>query len=151
MPPLGLEVMVAEKMMSRGKKRRVQMGKAVQLQVPGPDQKMMGEAWWKEGELADPVEGWRGVMTDWPEGMWTGVGKCLLLESVGMRTAADQRQDKLDSLLPHLAGLAVGKVQKNTGEGVARVRSRWVARGRWIGMVMEAHEQAQVLMENLEL
>lgn len=42
-PLLGLEVMVVERMMKRVRKRWVRRGKAAQLRVPGPDQKMMGE------------------------------------------------------------------------------------------------------------
>lgn len=47
--------------MKRVRKRRVRREKAAQLQVPGPDQRMMGEVLWTE-------EGWTG-----PQGDWRGV------------------------------------------------------------------------------
>lgn len=44
-PPLALEVMVGERTMKRV--RRIKWkSKATQLQVPDPDQRMMGEVWW---------------------------------------------------------------------------------------------------------
>ncbi len=150
-PPQGLVVMVAERKMKRvRRRRRVKKGKAGQLQVPGPDQRMKGEVWWTEGGWTGPGEGWRGVRTGWPEGRWTGVGRCLQLELFGKRAAAAQTEDMLDWPLPLLAELVVGRVQRDTKEGGARVRSRWAERRRWTVMPMEVQEQAQVLMENLK-
>lgn len=63
---------------------------------------------------------------------------------------AAQTEDKLDSPLPHPAGSAGGRVQRDTGEAGAKVKSRWVVRGSWTVMGMEVQEQAQVPMENLK-
>lgn len=149
-PPPGLEGMAAETTMKRVKKRRGRRGTAAQLQVPGPDQRMMGAVWWTEAVWTGPGEGWRGVRRRWVEGRWRGVAMCLQLELVGRRPAAVQEEGKLDLPLPHPAGLAEGRVQRDTGEGGVRVKSRWVVRRRWTVMGMEVQEQAQVLMENLK-
>lgn len=150
--PLGLVVTVAERKMKRVKKRRVREGKAGQLQVPGPDQRMTGEVWWMEEGWTGPREGWRGARTGWPEGKWTGVGRCLQSEPVGRRAAAAaaQTEDKLDSPLPLPAGSAAGRVQRDTRGGGARVKSRWAERARWTVMQMEVRGQALVLMETLQ-
>lgn len=53
-PPLGLEVMVVERMMRNVvRKRKVRS----QLQVPGPDQRTMVGAWQKGVEWIGPGEG----------------------------------------------------------------------------------------------
>lgn len=137
-------------MMKRVRKKRMRRGTAAQLQVPGPDQRMMEAVWWTEGVWTGPGEGWRGVRREWPEGRWRGVERYLQLEPVGKKPAAAQEEDKLDSPLPHPAASAEGRVQRDTGEGGVRVKSRWVVRGRWTVMGMEVQEQAQVLMENLQ-
>lgn len=82
--------------MKRVRKRRVRRGKAAPLQVLGPDQRMMGEVLWMEGELTGQGEGWTGVKLGQPEGRWTGVGRCLQLELYGIRAAAAAlREDEL--------------------------------------------------------
>lgn len=96
-----------------------------------------------------PGEGWRGVRMGWPEERWRGVGRCLQSEGAGRMAGAAQTEDKLDLALLHPAGQAVGRVQRDSGEGGGRVRSRWV-RGRWMVMEMEVQEQGQVLMGNLQ-
>lgn len=144
-PLLGSEVMGAERMM----KRRVKRGKSAQLQVPGPGQRMMGEEWWMEGGLTGPEEGGRWVKLGWLEERWRVEGRCLQPELVG-RGAAALRQDRLRSP-PHPAGSAGGRKQGGAWEGEARVRSRWVERGRWTVMGMEVQERAQVLMKNLKI
>lgn len=126
-PLPGLEVMVVERTMKKVRKRRV---KGAQLQVLGPDQRMMGEVWWTEEGWTGPGEGWRGVRTKWLEGRWRGVGRCLQLELVGGRAAAAWKEDKLDPPLPLPAGLAVGRARTDKGVGGVMVKSRWVARGR---------------------
>lgn len=78
------------------------------------------------------------------------MGRCLQLEQVGRKVAAAQREYKLDLPLPHPAGSAVGKVQRDTGIGGVKVRSKWAARGKWMVIGMEVQEQAQVLMEMLK-
>lgn len=82
------------------------------------------------------------------------MGRCLQSELVGRRAAAAaaaaQKEDKLDSSLPHCAGQAVGRTRRDTREGGARVKSRWAVKGRWTVMGTEVQEQAQVLMENLK-
>lgn len=134
--------------MKRVRKRR---GNAVQLQVPGPDQRMMGEVWWMGEGWTGPEESWRVVKTGWLEEKWRGVGRCLQFEPVGMwAAAAAQKEDKLDSPLPLPVGSAVARVRRDTGEGGVRVKSKWVVRGRWMLMGMEVQGQAQVLLENLK-
>lgn len=148
----GLEVTVVERMIKRVRKRRMRRGSAALLQVPGHDQTMMGEVWWTEGGWTGPGEGWRGVRTEWPEGRWKGVGRCLQLELLGRRAAAAQKEDKLDLplSLPPSAGSAVGRVQRDTGEGAVRGKSRRAVRGTWTVMGIKVKEQAQVLMKNLK-
>lgn len=128
----------------------MRMGRSARLQVPDPDQMMMEEAWWTEGGWTGPWEGWRGVRTEWPEGRWRGVGRCLQLELVQRRAAAAQKEDKLHFPLPPPAGLAVGRIQRDTREGVARVKSKRVVRGIWTVMGMKVEEQAHVLIKNLK-
>lgn len=149
-PLLGLEVMVVERTMKRVRKRRVRRGKAAQHQVPGPDQRMMEGVWWKEEGWTGPGEDWREVRTEQLEGKWMGVERCLLLEPAGRSAAAAQKEDKLDFPFPLPAGMALGRVQRDTGEGGVRVQSRRVVRGRWTMMGMDVQEQAQILMENLK-
>lgn len=149
-PLLGSEVMVVERTMKRVRKRRVRRGKAAQHQVPGPDQRMMGEVWWREEGWTGPGEDWREARTGPLEGRWMGVERCLLLEPVGRSAAAAQKEDKLDFPFPLPAGMALGRVQRDTGEGGARVQSRRVVRGRRTVMGMDVQEQARILMENLK-
>lgn len=100
--------------MKRVRRRRVKRGKAAQLQVLGPDQRMMGEVWWMEGGLSGPEEGWRWVRMGRPEGKWMGVVRCLQSQVAGRRAAAAAaalREDKWHSPLPHPAGSAVGRAR----------------------------------------
>lgn len=79
-------------------------------------------------------------------GRWKGVGRCQQSEPVGSRTGLAQTEGKWESTPPHPAGSEVGRVRRNTGEGGARVRSRWVGRVRG----KEVQGQGQVQMENLK-
>lgn len=149
-PPLGWEGTGVERTMRTVRKRKVRRGTAAQLQVPGPDQRMMGEVWWMEGVWTGPGEGWRGVRRGWPGGKLTEVGRCPQLEPVGRRPDALQKEDKFDSPFVLPAESAVGRAEINTQEGEERVKSRWAVRGRWMMMWMGVQEQVQVLMENLK-
>lgn len=149
-PPLESEVMVAERTTRRVRKKKARREKAAQYQVPGPDQRMTGEVWWKEEGWTGPGEDWREVRTGRPEGKWTGVERCLLLEAAGGSAAAARREDKLDFPLPPPAGPPLERVQGDTGEGGGSVQSRRVVRGRWTARGMDVQERAQIPMENLK-
>lgn len=120
--PLELKVMVAGRMMTRSRKMQGKRGKAVQLQVPGPDLRMTGEVWWMGEESTGSGESWRGVTMGWLEGRWRGAGRRLQLELAGRREAHS------DWPLPHAAGLAGGTVQRKSGEGGVMVTSMWVVK-----------------------
>lgn len=130
-----------KKMGMRGEER----GKPAQLRVLGPDPRMMGEVWWKEGEQSGG--GWRGVMMEWLRGRWKGVGMFPRSEVVGRRTAVAQTEYM--DLPPYPAGLALSWLQRSRGVGAARVMGRWEVRVRRRETGMEAQEQEQVQMESL--
>lgn len=56
-PPLESEETAAERRMRRATKKLMRTGKAAQCQVPGPDQRRMGEAWWTEEGQSGSGEG----------------------------------------------------------------------------------------------
>lgn len=146
-PPLESEETGAERRMRRGTKKQMRTGKAARCQVPGPDRRRTGEAWWTEEGQSGSGEGWTGARTGWLAERWTEEGRCQPSPCVCTTTAEAeaQRTGTPDSLCPHSVGPEEGRVQRDLREEGGRAR-----RGTWRGRGMMVQEQELVQMEDLE-